>query len=126
MKKVILAVTVLALIIIVFSFFKITGFVNMSEIQETCLDSDFGNNHLIKGEVGGTTYDNVKLAPKNFLKEDKCESNNILVEFYCEEQGIQSKPKSTKYVCKDECVNGTCQEAVKVCSFFCKLKKIFS
>ena len=66
-----------------------------------CYDTDNGMVRWVNGKILGF-YDNAE----RFEFNDNCFDDNILVEYYCDEDEV---PQNETFVCKNGCVDGHCQ-----------------
>ncbi len=67
-----------------------------------CVDRDGGKNYMFKGEVFG----NYESFP--FSSEDRCESNEVLVEFFCRGDLSDSEVVECRGDSYNRCVDGEC------------------
>jgi len=122
----------LFLVIFILSLFygEITGFLGLTSVN-TCSDTDFGKNYEIKGEISGKFYEGGNLESKSYYEEDKCLSQNVLVEYYCVAVNIHSYKSSVKYECRYGCKEGKClvpeglEKPAMPCNLWCELKRFF-
>lgn len=89
-------------IFLIFRIATITGLVVTS--VSTCQDTDMGKDYVVKGSVSGLYY---LFSEERFYEEDYCE-DDVVVEFYCVEEGLHSFRESTRYKCQAGCVAGEC------------------
>jgi len=126
MKKrdiIILAVVLLIIVSFVVKL-RISGFVVTS--INTCYDTDLGKEYGKKGLVSGEYYLFLK---EEYREEDYCKGD-ILVEYYCVQDGIHTHKEKAEYICSNGCLDGFCigevVELPRKKSLFFKLKEFFS
>lgn len=97
---------------------KMTGMVVTS--ISVCSDTDAGRNYAVKGDVYGFYY---LFNEENFHEEDRCEGD-VLIEYYCVEDGIHSYRESAEYICPGGCEEGRCMGRVILEEFVEVPKKV--
>lgn len=94
---------ILFILVAIFIIFSITGCQEIAKQKEnqlnSCTDSDNGYKIFLKGIVNG------KLNGISYSKTDFCNSSNILIEYYCDNEN----PKSVSAYCAYRCSIGACR-----------------